>query len=62
VPRIPRGQQAGYAYHIINRGGGRAPVFDKNHSFVRFFPKSYYWDILMCVYATGENAPELKFT
>ena len=23
MPRIPRGQQGGYAYHVINRGNGR---------------------------------------
>jgi len=29
VPRIPRGQQGGSAYHVINRGNGRATVFHK---------------------------------
>jgi hypothetical protein len=29
VPRIRRGQQGGYAYHIINRGNGRATIFHK---------------------------------
>ena len=29
VPRIPRGQQGGYAYHVINRGNGRTTVFHK---------------------------------
>ena len=23
MPRIPEGQQGGYAYHVINRGNGR---------------------------------------
>lgn len=27
MPRIPRGQVAGYAYHVINRGNSRAEVF-----------------------------------
>jgi hypothetical protein len=29
MPRIPRGQQAGFVYHVINRGNGRATVFHK---------------------------------
>ena len=29
MPRIPRGQQAGFAYHVINRGNGRATIFHK---------------------------------
>ncbi|MBI3621633.1 MAG: transposase [Nitrospirae bacterium] len=27
MPRIPRGQVAGYAYHVINRGNGGAAIF-----------------------------------
>jgi hypothetical protein len=29
MPRIPRGQQAGFVYHVINRGNGRATIFHK---------------------------------
>jgi hypothetical protein len=29
MPRIPRGQQAGFVYHVINRGNGCATVFHK---------------------------------
>ena len=29
MPRIPRGQQAGFAYHVINRGNGRTTIFHK---------------------------------
>ena len=29
MPRIPRGQQSGYAYHVINRGNGRTTAFHK---------------------------------
>ena len=29
MPRIPRGQQAGSVYHVINRGNGRATIFHK---------------------------------
>jgi putative transposase len=36
VPRIPRGQQAGYAYHVINRGNGRATVFHKPQDYEAF--------------------------
>ena len=27
MPRIPRGQVAGHAYHVLNRGNGGAVVF-----------------------------------
>jgi putative transposase len=36
VPRIPRGQQGGYAYHIINRGNGRVTVFHKPQDYESF--------------------------
>ena len=36
MPRIPRGQQAGCAYHIINRGNGRAEVFHKGQDYESF--------------------------
>jgi hypothetical protein len=29
MPRIQRGQQAGFVYHVINRGNGRATIFHK---------------------------------
>jgi|GEM_PF-2079522 len=29
MPRIPRGQQAGFVYHAINRGNVRATIFHK---------------------------------
>src|SRR5262245_37920780 len=29
MPRIPRGQEAGFVYHVINRGNGRATIFHK---------------------------------
>ena len=29
MPRIPRGQQAGFVYHVINRGNGHATIFHK---------------------------------
>ena len=29
MPRIPREQQAGSVYHVINRGNGRATIFHK---------------------------------
>jgi hypothetical protein len=34
MPRIPRGQRAGYAYHVINRGNDRATVFHKAQDYV----------------------------
>jgi hypothetical protein len=37
VPKIPRDQQAGCAYHVINRGNGLAEVFHKNHGDEAFF-------------------------
>jgi len=36
VPRIPRGQQGGYAYHVINRGNGRATAFHKPQGYEAF--------------------------
>lgn len=36
MPRIPRGQQGGYAYHIINRGNGRGTVFHKPEDYEAF--------------------------
>ena len=36
MPRISRGQQAGYAYHVINRGNGRAAVFHKSQDYEAF--------------------------
>ncbi len=36
MPRIPRGQVAGFAYHVINRGNGRAKVFHKPRDYEAF--------------------------
>ena len=36
MPRIPRGQVAGYAYHVINRGNGQAQVFHKAQDYEAF--------------------------
>lgn len=36
MPRIPRGQTAGYAYHVINRGNDRAQVFHKAQDYEAF--------------------------
>ncbi len=36
MPRIPRGQQSGYAYHVINRGNGRTTVFHKAQDYEAF--------------------------
>ena len=36
MPRIPRGQQGGYAYHVINRGNGRTTVFHKPQDYEAF--------------------------
>jgi hypothetical protein len=33
MPRIPRGQQAGFVYHVINRGNGRATIFHKTQDY-----------------------------
>ena len=30
MPRIPRGQVAGPAYHVLNRGNGGAVIFHKD--------------------------------
>jgi putative transposase len=36
MPRIPRGQQAGFVYHVINRGNGRATIFHKAQDYDAF--------------------------
>lgn len=36
MPKIPRGQQAGFVYHVINRGNGRATVFHKAQDYQAF--------------------------
>lgn len=36
MPRIPRGQVSGFAYHVINRGNGGATVFQKNGDYRAF--------------------------
>ena len=36
MPRIPRGQQGGLCFHVINRGNGRATVFRKPTDFGSF--------------------------
>jgi putative transposase len=36
MPRIPRGQQAGFVYHVINRGNGRATIFHKSQDYQAF--------------------------
>jgi putative transposase len=36
MPRIPRGQQAGFVYHVINRGNGRATIFHKAQYYQAF--------------------------
>lgn len=37
MPRIPRGQVGGYAYHVLNRGNGGAAVFHKESDYSAFF-------------------------
>lgn len=36
MPRIPRGQVAGHAYHILNRGDGGVTVFHKGGDYAAF--------------------------
>jgi putative transposase len=36
MPRIPRGQIGGYAYHALNRGNGGAAVFHKDDDYSAF--------------------------
>jgi len=36
MPRIPRGQQPGFVYHVINRGNGRATIFHKAQDYHAF--------------------------
>jgi hypothetical protein len=36
MPRIPRAQQAGFIYHVINRENGRATIFHKAQDYQAF--------------------------
>ncbi|ALA57584.1 transposase [Nitrospira moscoviensis] len=36
MPRIPRGQLAGHAYHVLNRGNSGAVVFHKEADYAAF--------------------------
>lgn len=36
MPRIPRGQVTGHAYHILNRGNGGVTVFHKDGDYAAF--------------------------
>ena len=36
MPRIPRGQIGGHAYHVLNRGNGGATVFHKDADYTAF--------------------------
>ena len=36
MPRIPRGQVGGHAYHVLNRGNGGAAVFHKEADYAAF--------------------------
>lgn len=36
MPRIPRGQVAGHAYHVLNRGNGGATVFHQDSDYAAF--------------------------
>ena len=36
MPRIPRGEFAGYCYHVLNRGNGRARVFHTDADYRAF--------------------------
>jgi len=36
MPRIPRGQVSGYAYHVLNRGNGGATIFHKDGDYAAF--------------------------
>jgi hypothetical protein len=36
MPRIPRGHLPGLAYHVLNRGNGRATIFHKAADYKAF--------------------------
>jgi putative transposase len=36
MPRIPRGQLAGHAYHVLNRGNGGGVIFHKDADYLAF--------------------------
>ena len=36
MPRQPRSVQGGMEFHVINRGNGRMPIFEKHLDFLAF--------------------------
>ncbi len=36
MPRIPRGQVGGHAYHVLNRGNGGVTIFHKDGDYAAF--------------------------
>jgi len=55
MPRLPRGQVAGHAYHVLNRGNGEAIAFHKDSDYAAFCEllattKTKYPVKVFCVY------------
>jgi len=46
--RIPRGQQGGYAYHVIHRGNGRATVLHKPQDYFGLPPLQTFHTLNRC--------------
>ena len=40
--RMPRGQQAGFVYHVIDQGNGRSTIFHKAQDYQAFL-SSLHW-------------------
>ena len=65
MPRIPRGQQAGFVYHVINRGNGRATIFHKAQDYfgLRLFQTFQWFDgLTMSGFILNRCAPFITGT
>ena len=65
MPRIPRGQQAGFVYHVINRGTGRATIFHKAQDYfgLRLFQTFQWFDgLTMSGFILNRCAPFITGT
>jgi hypothetical protein len=55
MPSIPRAQQAGFVYHVINRGNGRATIFHKPQDYQAFLSIAAGVMLVINAYVTGQD-------
>ena len=57
MPRIPRGQQAGFVHNVINRGNGRATIFHKPRDYFGLRLFQTFQEAALCS-IEGFNPPD----